>query len=177
MQKIVSQLTLVLALIFVLAFPALGKVQLFSRPLTMSLHVPFAGTVSVPLADATTDTVTLTGVLHLVLHVVPPDPILPTDPMRVRVNLEQVAGVGEDTSLRYLAVGADQVNFATVPPDPILPLDLSFSLVQLPDPTVPPDPISPPNPVLPLDVAVFLTLTEDGQWEATIGEMSVPAPD
>jgi hypothetical protein len=63
MQKMIFQCTLFLAVSFVLAFPALGQVQLFSHPLTESLRVPFTGTVSVPLTDATTDTVALTGVL------------------------------------------------------------------------------------------------------------------
>src|SRR5262245_42772752 len=117
MQKMVFPCTLFLAVSLVLAGPARGQAQFFSHPLTTSLRLPFPGTVSVPLPDATTDTVTLSGVLHLVLHVVPPDSTFPVDPMRIGVNLQGVTGVGE-TGRRYLGVGAEQVNFATLPADP-----------------------------------------------------------
>jgi hypothetical protein len=96
--------------------------------------------------------------------------------MRIGVNLQGVSGLGAETGLRYLAVGGEQVNFATIPSDPILPLDLSFSLIP-PDPTTPADPIFPTDPILPLDVTVVLTVNENGQVVVTIGEISVPALD
>ena len=182
MQRIVVHLAMLLALLVVLTFPSLGTAKAFTK----SMRIPLEALVSVPLSDGSTETVSLSGLIHVVLHLAlpeglawppdstwPTDPIYPSDPMRIAVNLEHVAGVGEVTGLRYVATGADRVTFSSFPPDPVIPLNLEFSLIPL----VPPNPIFPADPIIPLDIELLITISlETGEIEVTIGEISVQTP-
>jgi hypothetical protein len=173
MQRIVSYIPLLLALVFVLPAPAKGAEPKYPT----RLQIPLEGTVYVPLANGATDTVILSGDLNLLIE--PPEKIPPCPPMippqlcgwwRIIYWLNHLRGIGDVTGKRYIAIGADQVNFPSFPTDSII---LRFSLIPL----TPPKPLTPPDPVLPLDVEVFFTSNENGQLEVTIGELSVPSLD
>src|SRR5437867_1947408 len=142
-MKRLIHLAAILAAAFALCIyaPAEG-----GQPVTTSLQVPLAGTVFVPLDDGSTDAVALSGMVHVVTQV--PEVIQPGDPMRIRINLDGVSGVGDVSGLRYHATGANRVNLPAIPTDPI---NLGFNL----KPDGPP--ISPPDPIIPLDISFILT--------------------
>jgi hypothetical protein len=91
----------------------------------VSLKVPLTGTIASaagPLA--------VTGTAHLV--VIPPNPVMPVDPVRVQTNLSQVRAANAQVSCK--AVGAQKFTLASAgtgftgsyrlyPGDPILPQD------------------------------------------------------
>ena len=132
-MKRFTHLAAVLATAFVLHIysPAEG-----GQPVTSSVQIPLAGTVFVPLSDGSFDQVALSGFVHVVTRVIPPDPLVPPDPLRIQINLDQVSGVGDISGLRYNATGANRVNLASIPTDPI---NLGFNLAPEGPPQTPPD--------------------------------------
>jgi hypothetical protein len=108
--------------------------------ITTSLQVPLAGTVFVPLNNSGLDTVNLTGYVHVQTQF----PKFPTDPIRIYVNLDQVAGYGDFTGTLYVATGANRI-LSFFPQDPV---NLSFELRAV---GAPPDPIQPSDPIMPLE--------------------------
>src|SRR5262249_16032612 len=102
-------------------------------PVTTSIQAPFYATLFVPIGGGAMDRVNLLGNIRVVTQ--PSDPITPNDPIRIKVNLDGVMGVGVMTGGVYHATGADTVVapfttplnaefiFRLVPPDPILPTD------------------------------------------------------
>src|SRR6516225_7260468 len=113
---------LVAALIFWLSPTALHA----QRPVTSSLQVPLAGTVSVPLTDGNVEDVALSGFVHVLAQVRTQGPFQPSDPFRIQINLDSVSGVGRVTGFRYQAMGAFRINLPTAPVDP---LNASFDLL------------------------------------------------
>lgn len=120
-----------------------------ANTVTSSLQValPSNATVSVPLQGNQIDVVPLAGLVKIVARVtLPTDPSQRIDPYRVRVkiNLNQVVGVGSVSRQSYTAFGSNRVNFnnypvgainlgyglraSTLPQYSYLPLDISFQL-------------------------------------------------
>ena len=138
-----------------------------------NLVVPFEGIVEVPLTDDITDSVELTGAIHV------KSVLSPTDPCRcqIEVNLIGVSGEGSVTGLHYQAVGSDVLSptpppisesldfFLVIPPNPIVP----------PNPTVPPNPVVPPNPILPLRVTLEFVFDGAALIDVTVGEVTIPS--
>jgi hypothetical protein len=137
-----------------------------SASVTTSLQVPLAGTVFVPLNNSGLDTVNLTGYVHMQTQF----PKAPSDPVRIQVNLDQVAGYGDFTGTLYVATGANRI-FSFFLQDPV---NLSFELRAV---AAPPDPIQPADPVMPLDLSLLLSFSQTGALtEVTIYAVSVPQP-
>ena len=166
-------LPMLLAVALCLTVPAYG-----APPVTTSLQVPLDGTVFVPLNNGV-DTVVLTGYVHVVTQVpTPGDPIQPSDPIRIHVNLDQVAGVGDLTGFRYVGTGMNRINLPTTPGDP---MNLGFDLLALelpPDPVLPTDPVFPTDPVMPLDISfrIFINPDTGVLTNVIIESISVPVP-
>jgi hypothetical protein len=146
---------------------------------TTSRQVPLAGTVFVSLSNGSLDGVGLTGTAQVVTQVATPtDPIHPTDPVLINVNLDQVAGVGDLTGFRYVGTGMNLINLPTIPGDP---MNLGFDLLAVelpPDPVLPTDPVFPSDPVMPLDISFRLFINPDTGvlTNVIIESMSVPVP-
>jgi hypothetical protein len=133
---------------------------------TTSLRVSFTESVFVP---STGESVALSGLVHVVIHQSPPNPVSPPDPIRFHVSLSHASGLGEVTGLRYVAMGASRIDLPGVPTDPMFQLDLAFSL----NPTRRPD--APPNPIIPLDISLLVSFSiETFQWSVEILSVSVP---
>jgi len=133
-MKRFSQLTAIVAAAFALSISAPAFA---GQPVTSSVQIPFTGTVFVPLDNGSTDAVTLSGMVHVVTHVL--QIIQPQDPIRIMINLDQVSGVGDISGLRYNATGANRVNLPAQPNDPI---NLGFNLKAEGPPQAPPDPFA-----------------------------------
>jgi hypothetical protein len=65
-------------------------------PVTTQLHLNFPSPVFVETGTQA-ELVDFSGTIHMVVHVTPPDPIAPPDPIRVHTNLAGVSGVGQTT--------------------------------------------------------------------------------
>lgn len=138
---------------------------------TTSRQVPLAGTVFVSLSNGSLDGVGLTGAVHVVTQVAHPG-----DPMRINVNLDQVAGVGDLTGFRYVGTGMNWINLPAIPGDS---MNLGFDLLAvelLPDPVLPTDPVFPNASVMPLDISFRLVINPDTGvlTNVIIESMSVP---
>lgn len=138
---------------------------------TTSRQVPLAGTVFVSLSNGSLDGVGLTGAVHVVTQVAHPG-----DPMRINVNLDQVAGVGDLTGFRYVGTGMNWINLPATPGDP---MNLGFDLLAVelpPDPVLPTDPVFPNDSVMPLDISFRLVINPDTGvlTNVIIESMSVP---
>src|SRR5215510_9393311 len=120
--KIFMNLTSVITAVITLTICA----PVHAGMVTTSRRVPLAGTVFVSLSNGSLDGVALSGAAHVVTQVAQPD-----NPMRINVNLDQVAGVGDLTGFRYVGAGMNRINLPTIPGDPI---NLGFDLlaVELP---------------------------------------------
>jgi hypothetical protein len=140
--------SLVVAVLVALAVPAHA-----GSAVTSSLMAPIDNLVFTPGGDH--EEVVLSGRVHLVTRYDPSNGCLPTDPCRVFVNLAHVAGVGVESGLDYIAIGA--VNLACTPTDPCFPQFVTMPVA------VPPNPIVPPNPVLPITFAVTIGFDEFGR--------------
>jgi hypothetical protein len=165
MMKRLNQLPVILAALFLFY---LSPSALEAQPVTTSVQVPLAGTVFVPLTDGSLDQVNLLGAAHVVTHF---NPATPTDPMRISFNLDGVTGVGDLTGLKYIATGANRINFPTFPADRIsLSFDLIAPLLFLPD--------SPKPTGIPVDISFALTFNQDTAelLNVDIELMSVPRP-
>ncbi len=141
--------------------------------ITSNLVVPFEGIVEVPLFGDITDSVELTGVIHVTSVLQPVDPCR----CQIKVNLVGVSGEGSETGLHYQAVGSDVLQpspppisesldfLLFVPPNPIVP----------PNPTVPPNPVVPPNPILPLRVTLAFEFDGAVLIDVTVVDVTIPS--
>lgn len=90
---------------------------------TTSLLLPLSGVIQPGDPCAPTDTVALSGYVHAVTAVVPPDPIQPQGAFKVFLNMADVTGTGTPSGNLYIGTGAfHQANNVLVPPSPILPI-------------------------------------------------------
>jgi hypothetical protein len=111
------------------------------QPVVSNLFLPVSQVVFDP---DTGERVALNGGLFLATRVIPQDPVIPSDPVRVEARLAGLfVGVGQTSGQRYLGI--------VIPSEPIIPVD----------PVIPGDPIfvsfglilHPPNPAIPSDPA------------------------
>lgn len=129
------------------------------------LLAPFDAEVNFTLPDTPPDQVDLSGKIHIVARRTD-TPAQPNDPIRISVNLANVAGTSL-AGVRFIAFGAS--DFLAPPPSPTDPNSGPYQfdfvlLVAPPDPFIPPDPVIPPDPFsFPLNVTLSLTFDVDGQ--------------
>jgi hypothetical protein len=138
-----------------------------------NLVVPFEGIVEVPLSDDITDSVELTGAIHV------KSVLQPVDPCRcqIEVNLHRRLRRRQRDRLalprrrlRCPAAKSPPISesvdfFLLIPPNPIVP----------PNPTVPPNPVVPPNPILPLRVTLEFVFDGAALIDVTVGEVTIPS--
>jgi hypothetical protein len=119
-------------------------------PIVSSLFVPIEGDITEP---GTTNTLHLTGEIHVLTQVVFSDTGVPS--VGIWANLIRVRGTSSVTGITYLGVGAQNVGWAGASPGPpaIPQQQFSFTLVSL---EVPPSPVLPPNPILPVFLRNFV---------------------
>jgi hypothetical protein len=93
-----------------------------------SLFVPIEGDITEP---GTTNTVHLTGEVHVLTHVTFSDDGVPS--VGIWANLVRVRGTSSATGITYLGVGADNGSWVGVQPGPInIPeQEFSFALISL----------------------------------------------
>jgi len=129
-------------------------------PVTSSIMVPVDGQVFAP--GGILENVALTGRMHLVTQFIPNDPCMPTDPCRVFLNLADVKGIGLQSGITYVAIGA-----VTVPCLPQDPCRAQFTIMPV---AVPPSPIIPPTPIMPIafDVQIAFDATGHLSTDGTI---------
>lgn len=164
-----KQITITLTAGFVLATiaPALNAQTTIANG-----QIPLAGSVCVPLSYGWCDTVTLTGRVRVraALTAPAPDPTDPSEPMCIRIRLDQVFGIGTDTGLDYVATGYAQANLPHRPKDPV---SLGFNLITRTNPS---DPIDTADSILPLTITFRLKFNPDtgALSHVKIDSMSVP---
>jgi hypothetical protein len=124
------------------------------RPTLTNIHLVLDDILALPLTGGQTDTVPLTGDVHVVAHATPATG--GTFDVRLLVNLHGVRGVGELTGVSYIAVGAARFEGQGVAPSTHHEVIGAFALETL----HPPDPAVPPDPVLLLRIQ--LSLQADG---------------
>jgi hypothetical protein len=88
-----------------------------AQPVSTDIQVPFSEEVFYDLSD---EDLPLTGWMHVNAQVTPRGSI------NVRANLDGVSGIGEETGIRYNAIGRDQV---TVPFDTSITEDFDFRII------------------------------------------------
>ncbi len=133
-------------------------------PVTSSLMVPVDGLVFAPGGGS--ESVLLSGHVHLVAQSVPPTPIIPGNPIHMFVNLADVTGIGLTSGLDYVAIGA--VNLDFVPPSPIAP---QFVIMPV---AIPPSPIIPPNPIMPITFLITPGFDDTGHLSLDATSVTVP---
>jgi hypothetical protein len=137
--------------------------------------VPISGTVVVPLADSTEDTVTLNGEFHVVVGLTSSET---GSNVRINANLSNVSGFGSPSGLKYEAVGASSIVLHNVEsPSSPPPQTFTFDLIRRPpSPCVPPSPCNADNTpvIVPLDVTFAVTETEPGYWSVNISCIAHP---
>jgi hypothetical protein len=120
-------------------------------PVVSSLFVPIEGDINEP---GTTNTVHLSGEIHVLTHVVFSDTGVPS--VGIWANLVRVRGTSSVTGITYLGVGAANTEWVGLSPGPpdIPEQDFSFELVSVQLNPGPPD--VPPSPVLPVFLRNFV---------------------
>jgi hypothetical protein len=120
-------------------------------PIVSSLFVPIEGDITEP---GTTNTLHLTGEIHVLTQVVFSDTGVPS--VGIWANLVRVRGTSSVTGITYLGVGAQNVSWVGLNPGPpnIPQQQLSFTLVSLEISPGPPQ--LPPNPILPVFLRNFV---------------------
>src|SRR5262245_27055174 len=110
-------------------------------PIVSSLFVPIEGDITEP---GTTNTLHLTGEVHVLTQVVFSDTGVPS--VGIWANLIRVRGTSAVTGITYLGVGAHNVSWVGVNPGPpdIPQENFSFEMVSLE--TSPGPPQTPPSP-------------------------------
>ena len=106
-----------------------------AETITSSFHLPLLDVVNVGTED-----VIFSGYAHFVTQTIPTDPILPPNPVRVRVNLHNVVGTGPSgQSYQLLGTGDGE---ATPQPDGSIFVELpGFLLKGAGKPFLPPNPV------------------------------------
>jgi len=141
-----------------------------AQAVTSKLKVPFVGVVDVPLPDGSTETVPLTGAIHVTSVLAPVDPCR----CRIEVNLVGVSGSGDVTGSHYELIGADNV----LQPDgpPTAPVEFDFLLVSGGGcaTCVPPNPTEPPDPILPLRATLQFAFNGAVLTGVTVGDVTIP---
>jgi hypothetical protein len=98
---------------------------------------------------ANDELIQFTGLVHLVIHAGPQDPVIPGNPIapqdrvRIHTNLISVTGVGMTSGSQYRVIGAQQFGFSNPVPDTyeFLGSYSLFSRFGPQDPTIPGNPI------------------------------------
>jgi len=121
-----------------------------------SLFVPIDGDINEP---GTTNTIHLSGEVHVVTHVTVSDTGVPS--VGIWANLVHVTGTSAVTGITYLGVGAQNVNWVGVNPGPPTIPEQDFSFVLISVETSPGPPTVPPSPVLPVFLRNFVFGAED----------------
>ena len=126
-------------------------------PIVSSVFAAIEGDIIEP---GTSNTLHLTGEIHVVTHVTFSDTGVPT--VGIWANLVRVRGTSQTTGITYLGVGAGNLSWVGQPPGPpdipeqTLDLGLVALSVQPPGP-----PNTPPSPVLPVFLRAFHFGAED----------------
>jgi hypothetical protein len=125
-------------------------------PIVSSIFVPIEGDIIEP---GTTNTLHLTGEIHVLTQVAVSDANVPS--VGIWANLVRVRGTSTATGITYLGVGAGNVGWvATNPGPPDIPEQhFEFGLVSLATSPGPPD--LPPSPILPVFLRAFTFGAED----------------
>ena len=94
---------------------------------TTSLLLPLRGMSLLPPSPCvpTGEQVALSGYVHAVTAVFPPNPVMPQKTVSVFLNTADVTGTGQSTGNLYLGTGAFQQPNIVFPPSPVSP---SFQL-------------------------------------------------
>jgi hypothetical protein len=144
---------ILLGLVSLLGVPARATPP---SPIVSSLFVPIEGDITEP---GTTNTLYLTGEIHVLTQVVFSDTGVPA--VGIWANLIRVRGTSSVTGITYLGVGAHNVSWVgTSPGPPTIPQQqFNFELISLDINPGPPD--VPPSPVLPVFPRNFVFGAED----------------
>ena len=126
-----------------------GKKQVVTQ-----FRVPLMGTTLIG-----SEQVEFTGIVHMTV-VIPTEPTIPGNPVRVQTNLSGVTGIGRSTGLTYRATGAAQTAFQ-------LPVAGQFAFTQLF--SISPARLIPTEPMLP----VQFSLNFDGDGQVTSADATV----
>jgi hypothetical protein len=124
-----------------------------NNPVVSNLRLPFNQTVFVTNGEAS-ELVDFSGNIHLVVKVfLPPNPIVPPNPVRVHTNMMNVSGVGQTSGLRYRLTGAANFEFPANAPGSFS-FGASYRLL-------------PPNPIRQSALSQFIrydiSLNSDGE--------------
>jgi hypothetical protein len=132
------------------------------NPIVSSIFVPIEGDITEP---GTTNTLHLTGEIHVLTQVVFSDTGVPS--VGIWANLIRVRGTSSVTGITYLGVGAQNVSWVglNLGPPTVPQENFSFELISLE--TNPGPPIVPPSPILP----VFLRNFVFGAENTNFGEL------
>jgi hypothetical protein len=143
------------ALITFLGMPA-RAVNPGPPTIVSSLFVPIEGDITEP---GTTNTVHLTGEVHVLTQVMFSDTGVPS--VGIWANLVRVRGTSSVTSITYLGVGAQNASWVGVNPGPptIPEQQFSFTLVSLDVNPGPPN--VPQSPILPVFLGNFVFGVEE----------------
>jgi hypothetical protein len=119
------------------------------------------------IEPGTTNTLHLTGEIHVVTHVRFSEAGVPT--VGVWANLVRVRGTSQTTGITYLGVGAGNLSWVGVSPGPpnIPEQTFDLGLVALSQPPGPPD--TPPSPILPIFLRAFRFGVEDTNFGRLLG--------
>ena len=136
-----------------------------------SSTVPLIGTVTVPLADSTTDTenVTLNGKFHVVVGT------STSGDLRIHANLADVTGFGSQSGSTYRGVGSTSIVLHNLVELPSFTFD--FKLIKFPpSPCLDSTSCSSDNTasVFPLEVTFSLQESELGFWQPAISCVAYP---
>ena len=133
------------------------------NPIVSSVFVPIEGDI---LEPGTTNTLHLTGEIHVVTHVAFSDAGVSI--VGIWANLVRVRGTSQTTGITYLGVGAGNVGWAGANPGPpeIPEQTFDMGLVALSISPGPPD--VPPSPILPVFLREFRFGAEDTNSEPRV---------
>ena len=125
-------------------------------PIVSNVFAAIEGDIIEP---GTTNTLHLTGEIHVLTHVAFSETGVPT--VGIWANLVRVRGTSQTTGTTYLGVGAGNLGWVGTDPGPpnIPEQALELGLVALGQPPGPPN--TPPNPILPVFLRDFRFGAED----------------
>lgn len=125
-------------------------------PIVSSVFAAIEGDIIEP---GTTNTLHLTGEIHVVTHVTFSDTGVPT--VGIWANLVRVRGTSQSTGITYLGVGAGNLSWVGISPGPPDIPEQTFDLGLVALGTNPGPPDTPPSPVLPVFLRHFHFGAED----------------
>jgi hypothetical protein len=127
--------------------------QIASAQVETERNVSFSATVFVDSSNMAEE-VDFSGSIHLRVRYLPPNPVLPPNPIRVHTNLITMRGIGRTSGLEYIVNGASNATFPMASPT-----NFSFGSSYH---------LLPPNPVRGSDALSFpilftITLNDSGE--------------